>query len=502
MKYMKQKINKLTAIQLFRIMLLAAVVSITFFCFSNGICGNDFWWHIKVGECICTHGKIPTSDIFSWYGIANNFPWTAHEWLSEVIYYLIFNAFGEMGMFIFSIGLAFMMEWLLYKKCKAYFERNVIISGLYFVLFAVLTSVFFYGRPHMMSFFLLYIEMDCLYTYYDDRSSKKIYLIPLIACLWSNMHGGSSNLAYILCIIFLVCGLFNFKWGCIESKRESKSYLMRMLGITIASIFAILVNPVGFKVLKYPYESMGDKFQLTVISEWAPPDAKNIGNIVLFFLPIALFLLCMFAEKKLIRMIDLMIMGIFIFLFLRSMRFIALWYIVVPFCGFRYLIPCRLKEVRNNWQKVILIVFILILLSPIPVSINSIKRTYSNGNLISKVLDKDIIEIVKHENPKRIYNDYNYGESLIYNDINVFVDARADLYSKDNLLKDAIALMKLTPTDENNIELNVEELVHKYNFDGYLIEKTRPLYIYLKSHSEKYVMVGENYEAAYFRLRP
>lgn len=76
----------------------------------------------KVGEWICTHGKIPTSDIFSWYGIANNIPWTAHEWLSEVIYYLIFNAFGEMGMYIFSIGLAFMMEWL-----QAYFSMAGLI---------------------------------------------------------------------------------------------------------------------------------------------------------------------------------------------------------------------------------------------------------------------------------------------------------------------------------------------------------------------------------------
>ena len=83
-----------------------------------------------------------------------------------------------------------------------------------------------------------------------------------------------------------------------------------------------------------------------------------------------------------------------------------------------------------------------------------------------------------------------------------FVKENFGVIPLDNLLKDAIALMKLTPTDESNIELNVEELVHKYNFDGYLIEKTRPLYIYLKSHSEKYVMVGENYEAAYFRLRP
>ena len=39
------------------------------YCFSFGISGNDFWWHVKVGEWICDNKVIPTHDIFSWYGM-------------------------------------------------------------------------------------------------------------------------------------------------------------------------------------------------------------------------------------------------------------------------------------------------------------------------------------------------------------------------------------------------------------------------------------------------
>lgn len=499
MTFLKKKIENLTAIQLFKAMLFVSVIGITLFCFSEGICGNDFWWHIKVGEWITNHKKIPVTDIFSWYGTSNKIPWTAHEWLSDVVYYLIFKISGSMGIYIVSVALALLMEWLLYRKSREFFDQNVLISGLFFVLYAVVTSIFFYGRPHMISFFLLYFELDCLYSFFDDEKSWKIFLIPVIACIWSNIHGGSSNLSYILCIIFLLCGVLNIKWGCIECIRKSKEYFIKMGCITISSILAILINPIGYKVLAYPYSSMADKFQLSVISEWAPPDAKNIGNLVLFFLPIVLFLLCMFAEKEIIRLIDLIIMGLFVLLFFRSLRFIALWYIVVPFCGFRYLISCRLKEVKKICHKLCIIAFTGVLIIPSIKSISTIKDTYKKGMLISKALDSDMVEVVKRENPQRIYNDYNYGETLIYNDIKVFVDARADLYITDNLLRDAIALMQLTTTDSANLEFNAEDMISKYDFDGFILEKTRPLYTYLRSHQDRYILVAENGKSGYFK---
>ena len=151
--YLKERIKKLSAGQLFKVILFFAVISITLVCFSNGISGNDFWWHIKVGEWIIDNKRIPTTDIFSWYGIANKIPWTAHEWLSDVIYYCIYNISGAIGIYTISVVLALIMEWLLYIKSKDFFERNVLISGLFFSLYAVVTSVFFYGRPHMISFF-------------------------------------------------------------------------------------------------------------------------------------------------------------------------------------------------------------------------------------------------------------------------------------------------------------------------------------------------------------
>lgn len=163
---------------------------------------------------------------------------------------------------------------------------------------------------------------------------------------------------------------------------------------------------------------------------------------------------------------------------------------------------CRLKEVRKICHKLCIIAFTGVLIIPSITSISTIKDTYKKGMLISKALDSDMVEVVKRENPQRIYNDYNYGETLIYNDIKVFVDARADLYITDNLLRDAIALMQITTTDSVNLEFNAEDMISKYDFDGFILEKTRPLYTlytYLRSHQDRYILVAENGKSGYFK---
>ena len=36
------------------------VIVALLWCYKDGINGNDFWWHIKIGEWIMENGKIPT----------------------------------------------------------------------------------------------------------------------------------------------------------------------------------------------------------------------------------------------------------------------------------------------------------------------------------------------------------------------------------------------------------------------------------------------------------
>lgn len=57
---LERTVDKITAA-------LIALITITvlLYCYSAGISGNDFWWHIKVGEWIYKNGQIPVTDVFS-----------------------------------------------------------------------------------------------------------------------------------------------------------------------------------------------------------------------------------------------------------------------------------------------------------------------------------------------------------------------------------------------------------------------------------------------------
>ena len=122
----KVQIEKETYI-LHGIVLLSAL-GILIFCFSSGIGGNDFWWHVKAGEYICKYYTVPTKDIFSWVRFEVEIPWIAHEWLSEVIFYGLFRFLGVMGIFWFSLCAAVLMLVLLWNQAKPYLQDNIVIS--------------------------------------------------------------------------------------------------------------------------------------------------------------------------------------------------------------------------------------------------------------------------------------------------------------------------------------------------------------------------------------
>lgn len=484
------------------ILILLTVLAFLLYNFCEGINGNDFWWHIKVGEWIVEERKIPTHDIFSWYGIAHNFEWIAHEWLSEVVFYLIYNKYGEAGIFLFSFGGAVLLIMLIWKQTIKYAEKNFLISSIIYILLSVVVSLFFYGRPHIFSFFFLFHTLKSLYDYYDNPKSKKIFFLPIIAMLWSNFHGGSSNLVYILCIVFLAVGMFSFQVGCLCNEKKDAMWLLKLGMVTILTIGGILVNPAGIKLLCYPYENMTDTLMISIISEWQAPDAKNIGQLFLYFFPIFLLIIGFVLENKKIRLIDAIIMAIFIFLFFRSVRFIVLWYIAASFCAFSYMPECKVKEITTKYEKIICGIVFGVIFAVSGWSVGTMVHTMRHGEIISKVLSDEMVSIVRKNNPSRLFNDYNLGESLIFEEIPVFIDARADMYSANEVLAEGCSLLLLQQLDESAGEqcIDVQSIIEKYQFDALLILKSRPLYMYLLGCSDQYELVASDDMSAYFQV--
>ncbi len=55
----------------------------------------DYYWHLKAGEYILTHGALPSVDPFSY--TFHGEPWVLHEWLFQVVLYAVFDWLGPFG---------------------------------------------------------------------------------------------------------------------------------------------------------------------------------------------------------------------------------------------------------------------------------------------------------------------------------------------------------------------------------------------------------------------
>ena len=434
---------------------------------------TDFFWHIKAGEYMSKHGVL-TKDVFSWYMYGKS--WMSHEWLFEIIIYNMSKLLGNSFYFIFTFLCIGCLALILFHYNKKNYLKNIPFTLLWIVCSLIL--VFFVQiRPHLVSYIFLALTIWFLYDLYKNEESKKIYFLPLLSIVWANVHGGSSNLGYILCFIFLVGGLFNFKFSKIEAKRLKKRQLVKYLIVMILSMGAVSLNVHGFKMFLYPYQNMADSLMISNISEWRPTVLSDSSHYPYFVLAIIVLFVFIFSKKK-IQLIDFILFAISLFLGLKSIRFWPFMYIIMSFVVFDYVEARKIDKGANGGIFVIALMLALF-------SLSHYKEITISNDLL---LDDEVITILKREKPMRLYNMYDYGGILIYNDIEVFIDGRADLYSKYNY-KDYL--------DISCLRGDYPKLIEKYDFDYFLVSDEYQINTYLK-YNDQYEVIYKNIEKGFY----
>ena len=445
------------------------LLSLSFLAILSWCIDPDYFWHVKAGEHIFNEG-IPFTDIFSWIGPLH---WISHEWLSEIILY-IFSWFGNISPFLYIAFFYCLLVFLSYYFNRKSYEKNLVFSYIWQVIGMLIFTFIMTPRPFLISNIFLLITVHLLLSY-KKSPSNKIYFLPLISLIWSNIHGGSSNLPYILTIILLFTNVFDFNYGRIENKKNKESITI-LIWVIVLSIMAICINPHGFDMVLYPYINMADSFMLNTISEWRSPDIKKIGDIIVFIL-IAVNMIVLLIDTKKIKLFDSLLITSFIYLTLRSIRFAPLLYIVATQIVFDYIKESK-QKINYTMNKALLVTGLFII-------------TITSVNLVNEFGDKEsilsvsdsLIEQIKIINPKKLYNDYDIGGYLIYKDIKVFIDGRADMYSNYNY-KDFYDLTYL--------EENPNDIIEKYDFDLFIVAKKKPINAYLENAMIK-IAEDDNY---------
>ncbi len=470
-----KKIDKKTIDKRITIAFIVYIISMVIFLLVFMQSESDYYWHIKAGEYMAHHGVLK-KDIFSWY-ISGKY-WMSHEWLSEIIIYGLKVVFPKYHLLVYGFTCMSSLLLILFFANKKNYLKNIYFSMVWVVFSCIFCSLM-QGRPHLISFNLLALTVWFLYDTYRNEDSKLIYFLPLITIIWANAHGGSSNLSYLLCFVFLIAGLFNINSTKVESHKISKKQIKKYLIVGILCMLCVNINVHGFKMFLYPYQNMMDKAMITNIMEWFPTNLNKLDNWPYLLLVATVFIVLLFSNKK-IDFMDLVLFGIALVLGFKNVRFWPYTYIFMSFVVCNYI--GKIKSIGEVIR--LLCILSIIFTGMFVININTVKLQLKEG-----YLNKEIIELIKEEKPKKLFNMYNYGGELIYNDIPVFIDGRADLYSKYNY-KDYLIISNLYP--------DYMFTINNYDFDYYLVEKTFPISIYLK-YNPDYISIYEDNKLALYK---
>ncbi|GAB4029132.1 MAG: hypothetical protein Fur0012_03080 [Elusimicrobiota bacterium] len=206
----------------------------------------DIFWHLSSGKFIVSNLTIPSKDFLSW--TMKGAQWLDFEWLTQVIYYLLYISFSIKALYFLKIALVsgylFITALLLREKKVASIH---ILWLLPLTAAAVLTSNDV--RPENFSVLFFMISW-----YFLEKSSKDAYagrwpfIFAVFFAIWVNFHGG---FIYGLALIFLFCAgqLLNENLDFIAGRKAFSARLSsRLFLLLTASIAGTLANPYGLKI--------------------------------------------------------------------------------------------------------------------------------------------------------------------------------------------------------------------------------------------------------------
>ena len=435
-------------------------------CFTNSgsflLGDGDTGYHIRTGEIILKDLSVPRHDPFSF--ITPPLPWTAHEWLSEVVMAIVHKALGIQGIvFLFALLLA-TTYWLLFRAIRSR-HRNILVDLLVLVLVILSSRIHWHARPHVFSLLLIVVLYHVLILHQENRGNY-LYAIPPMMLFWVNLHGG-----FIVGFLFMGIFLSDYFLGFLASKGEERLVLAhkgKQLSLVCAvSVLAACVNPFGVHAFLFPFRIVSETYLMNHVQEFLSP---NFHEVVPYRY-LLIFLIGMLGlSRARLNLAELMLVLLFTSMSLYSVRYIPLCAIVYAPMLSKYggiLIQqyegrgSRLLQERSaRYEKidasskgyaiplVVLIVFTALAAGRIPV------------RFPEKTAPKAAIDFLR-ANPIRgnMFNNDEIGDWVIYwlyPRYKVFMDGRSDMYGEP-ILKEYFRV--------TDIESGWKDVLYKYDIN-------------------------------------
>lgn len=475
---------------------------------------NDTFYTIKLGKLILDNG-IDMREHFAWH---EGLPYTYPHWLYDIIIYLIFSVGSFQGLYISSIVLGIALGIAIYLT-NVKLTKNTVIPFFTTILVLYMGKDFLTARAQLITFILFVLTIYCIERFLETKKKRFAVGLLIIPTLIANIHAAVFPFYFVLYLPYLgefFAGFF-LKQGDLltklflksdeleikklgkkealsekqtrkldvlktrveknkirlEEKKNTKKEpykiivednknMIWLMMIMVVAAFTGLLTPIGDTPYTYLIHTMqGNTTQN--ISEHLPIILYN-SKYVLGYLIIA-FCLISFTKVK-IKLSDLFLLGGLMFLTIMSRRQSSMLYFVAILVMNK--IVCELIEMYDkDGIKEILKYFTSIIGKIIIYSIFAVvmvfglKKANKEEIVSPKTYPIEATEFIKKNlnvQEIKLFNEYNFGSYLLYYDIPVFIDSRADVYDpqfnkwEDDIFRDFINMTGACNDYEDKME--------------------------------------------------
>jgi hypothetical protein len=375
---------------------------------------SDTYWQIAVGQWILDHGALPRVDIYSFTRAGE--AWTSSSWLAQVLFAASYNLAGWTGPVVLASGgiaaTFALLAHILGRRIPASYAVVIAMAAL------VLSMGHLLARPHVLVLPTMLAWANGLLSASERGQAPSFLLVALIA-LWANLHGG-----FVFGLVLAGAFAIDALWNVDRAQRWPLA--MRWAAFGVGALVACCVTPYGWGAILAARKILDLGELLHLIYEWMPADFSKFGAFELSIL--ALIAGALYGGVKLSPPRIALVLGL-LHMALSHVRNIELFALLLPVVVFApvasqfALQPARFTRSR---APIASIAVLAVLLGGWTWLLAANTRFAPPENQSPAAA----FEALKAHHPKRVLNDLPFGGYLIWRQMPVFIDGRAELYGE------------------------------------------------------------------------
>jgi hypothetical protein len=375
---------------------------------------SDTYWQIAVGRWILDHHALPRVDIYSFTKAGE--PWTSSSWLAQVLFAASYNLAGWIGPVVLAagcIGSTFaLLVHILGRRIPAAYAVAVAMAAL------VLSMGHFLARPHVLVLPIMLAWANGLMSASERSQSPSPWLLPLIA-LWANLHGG-----FVFGLVLVGAFALDALWNA--ERAQQRSLVLRWAAFGIGALVACCATPYGWGSILAARKILDLGELLHLIYEWMPANFSKFGAFemaILMLIAGALYGGVKLTPPRIALVLGLLHMALS---HVRNLEIFALLLPIVVLAPVASQFALRPAWPARTGAPMRVMAAFLILLG----GWTWLLAANTPFALPESQSPAAAVDALRAHNPKRVLNDLPFGGYLIWRQMPVFIDGRAELYGE------------------------------------------------------------------------